>query len=319
MTSRTHRPPVSDRARRRAIRAYATQLGVPYSVAARLLATHSQGTHAAGDACGAGASQRSTAVGWAGRVCDEPAEHRAWVFAMRERRCFELRVRDTRLAVDLPLGRAAHLAERFPALRRPPAGPLYDGEARQATLGMLYAVVAYESPGVMPSADELAWVAELGEEAAVDIVCAGPDRAARLLLDVERWQLLTRIDAALAAGEAGQDRRVRDAAVSLSHVFRTTILRRSLDGARHTLDALLVAAHDGHAPGTRVRILTGPHRGGDATIVGVQWPRSGPPPAYAARVDEGSAIVIAGVEDIAILDLPRDRGPDARRPAPAQS
>jgi hypothetical protein len=295
MTGRKHRPPISDRARRRAIRAHAERLGVPYSVAARLLATSAAGTRAPGP---------RAAGGWA-----EPAEHRAWLFAMRERRCFDLRVRDTRLAVDLPLGRAAHLAERFPALRRPPAGPLYDGEARQATLGMLYAVVAHESPAILPSADELAWVAELGEEAAVDIVCAGPDRAARLLLDDDRWHLLTRIDAALAAGEAGRDRRVHDAAITLSREFRTTILRRSLEGARHTLDALLVAAHDGHAPGTRIRILAGPHQGEPATVVGAQWPRTGPPHAYSVRVDAGSAIVVTGVDDIAILDLPSQPEP----------
>jgi hypothetical protein len=317
MTGSKHRPPVSDRARRRAIRAHAALLGVPYSVAARLLTVHTQGTRAPGP-------RSRDGRGW-----NEPAEHRAWVFAMRERRRFELRVRDTRLAVDLPLGRAAHLAERFPALRQPPAGPLYGGEARQATLGMLYAVVAHESPALLPSAEELSWVAELGEEAAVDIVCAGPDRAARLLLDDDRWQLLTRIDAALSAGEAAQDRRVRDAAITLGRVFRTTVLRRSLEGARHTLDALLVAAHDGHAPGTRVRILAGPHGDGDATIgdatiVGVQWPESGPPHAYAIRVDQGRSVVIAGVDDFAILDQPSDRGPsdrgpDAKRPAPAQN
>src|SRR5205807_7865926 len=119
-----------------------------------------------------------------GNLPRDPDEHRAWLFAMRERRSFALRVRDTRLAVDLPLGRAAHLTQRFPALRRSPAGPLYDGAARQATLGMLYAVLGHESPAILPTAEELAWVAELGEEAAVDIVCAGLDHAARLLLDV---------------------------------------------------------------------------------------------------------------------------------------
>ncbi len=296
MSGRKHRPPISDRARRRAIRAHAARLGVPYSVAARLLRTHAPGENRAGE-------------NWAGGDWAEAAEHRAWLFAMRERRSFDLRVRDTRLAVDLPLGRAAHLAERFPALRHPPAGPLYDGEARQAALGMLYAVVAHELPATLPSNDELAWVAELGEEAAVDIICAGPDRAARLLLDGDRWSLLTRIDAALRAGESAHDRRVRDAAIGLGREFRDTILRPSLEGARHTLDALLVAAHDGHAPGTRVRVLTGPHRGGPATVVGAQWPRTGAPQAYAVRVDEGSAIVIAGVDDIAILDQPSQPEP----------
>src|SRR4051812_7963737 len=101
MSARHQPPPVSDRARRRAIRAHAARLGVPYLVAARLLAT--------------------------GPAAPAPDEHRAWLFAFRERRSFDLRVRDTRLAADLPLGRAAHLTERFPVLRRSPAGPFYDG------------------------------------------------------------------------------------------------------------------------------------------------------------------------------------------------
>src|SRR5215475_4498686 len=126
MTGRKHRPSVSDRARRRAIRAHAAALGVPYAVAARLLAAHRAG---AGLPDGLdGHRARAFALD----------EHRAWLFALREQRSFDLRVRDTRRAVDLPLGRGAHLAERFPTLRRSPAGPLYDGEARPATLGMLY-------------------------------------------------------------------------------------------------------------------------------------------------------------------------------------
>jgi hypothetical protein len=289
MSRRKHRPAISDRARRRAIRAYATRLGVPYAMAARLLAAQMAGPDAAGPRA-------------------DPDEHRAWLFAMRERRSFDLRVRDTRLAVDLPLGRAAHLAGRFPALRRPPAGPLYDGEARQATLGMLYAVVAYESPAILPTAEELAWVAELGEDAAVDIVCAGVDRAARLLLDDDRWHLCTRIEAALTAGEAAPDRQVRDAAITLGRQFRTTILRRSFEGARHTLDALIVAAHDGHPPGTRVRLLNGPHRGEAATIIGIQWPPTGAPSAYQVRLDKGSVTLTVGIDDID-LDQPTQPEP----------
>src|SRR5262249_16879602 len=143
--------------------------------------------------------------------------------------------------------------ERFPPLRgvqsgSSPRGALYDGEARQATLAMLYAVLAHESPSLLPAAAELAWVAELGEEAAVDITCAALGRAAQLLPDDDRWQLWTRIDAALVAGEASTDRRARDAATTLGPELRTVILRRSLDGARHTLDAVLVTAHECHAP-----------------------------------------------------------------------
>jgi hypothetical protein len=289
MTGRKHRPPVSDRARRRAIRAHAARLGVPYSLAARLLAAQTAGP---------GASE----------LPGDPDEHRAWLFAMRERRSFDLRVRDTRLAVDLPLGRAAHLVQRFPALRRPPAGPLYDGEARQATLGMLYAVLAYESPAILPTAEELAWVAELGEETAVDIVCAGIDRAARLLLD-DRWHLCTRIEAALNAGEMAYDRLARDAAITLGRQFRTTILRRSFDGAQHTLDALLVAAYEGHAPGARVRLLTGPHRGRVATVIGIRWPATGGPCAYQIRVDNDCAVITVSVDDIGILDQPTQPEP----------
>jgi hypothetical protein len=296
MAGRDHRPSISDRARRRAIRAYAAELGVPYSVAARLLAVGAAGVAGAGGATSAGPT------GAAGLQAAD--EHRAWLFAMRERRSFDLRVRDTRLAVDLPLGRAAHLAERFPALRRPPAGPLYDGTARQAALGMLYAVLGHESPGALPTAEELAWVAELGEEAAVDIVCAGPDRAARRLLDDDRWHLWTRVEAALDAGAAAPDRRVRDAAVTLGREFRGTVLRRSLDGARHTLDALLIAGYDGPAPGTRVRVLTGPHADEVGTVVGVEWPPAGAPRGYQVRTDGGAAVFAVGVDDIGTLDQP---------------
>jgi hypothetical protein len=239
-------------------------------------------------------------------------EHRSWLFAMRERRSFDLRVRDTRAAVDLPLGRAAHLAERFPTIRRPPAGPLYDGEARQAALGMLYAVLTHEAPALRPRAEELTWVAELGEEAAVDIICAALDHAARLLLDDDRWHLHTRIEAALNAGEAAHDRPTRDAAITLGRQFRTTILRKSLEGARHTLDALLVTAHDGHAPGTRVRILTGPHHGHAATITGIHWPSVGTPHAYQVRTDNNPAILNVSIDDIATFDYPTQPKPATR-------
>jgi hypothetical protein len=284
MTGNQHRPSVPDRARRRAIRAHAAKLGVSYSVAARLLT-----------------GQTSRARG--GFPCGGD-EHREWLFALRERRSFDLRVRDTRLAADLPLGRAAHLAERFPPLRRPVC--LYGGESRQAALGMLYAVVATESPALPPAADELAWVAELGEEGAVDIVCAALDRAARHLLDADRWRLLTRIEAALVAGEASADRVARDAAITLGREFRAVILRHSLDGARHTLDALLVAAHGGHAPGARVRILTGPGRGLTATVVGVRWQR-GPrgtdkPVGYDVRADGGTTVLTADAGALVPVD-----------------
>jgi hypothetical protein len=250
MTGTKQRRPVPDRARRRAARALAARLGVPYLVAARLLAA------------GGGA-------------------HRTSMFALREHRPFHARVRDCQLAADLPLGRAAHLTERFPPLRSG-AGALYDGDGRQTTLAMLYAVLAHESPALVPAADELAWVADLGEAAAVDITCAALDRAARLLLDDDRWRLWTRVEAAVAAGEAASDRWVRDVAVTLGRELRSVSLRGSLAGVRHILDAVLVEAHEGHAPGTRVVLAEGAVVG---TVVGACWSRSGPPIGYAVRLD----------------------------------
>jgi len=151
--------------------------------------------------------------------------------------------------------------------------------------------VAHESPALRPTADELAWVAELGEETAVDVTCAAVDRAARLLLDGDRWRLWTRIEAALASGAACADRAVRDHAVTLDRVFRTMILRRSVDGVRHILDALLVTAHEGHAPGTRVSIARGPHAGRDGTVVGAAWRPTGPPVGYEVRADADPTIL----------------------------
>lgn len=306
MTGKPPRRSVPDRARKRAIRAHAAMLGVSYSVAARLLNARMPGP--TGDDLGG--------------LPTAADEHRAWLFAMRERRSFALRVRDTRVAADLPLGRAAHLAERFPPLRGPQADPsgarrtpgtgigaLYDGEGRQSTLAMLYAVLAHESPALLPAPDELAWAAELGEETAVDISCAALDRAARLLLDADRWHLWTRIEAALAAGVSNPDRRVRDPALTLDQEFRAVILRRSLDGARQTLDALLVAAYEGHPPGTRVRILTGPERGRPATIVGVRWRPTGPPGRYEVRADAGTTPQLLEKDDLTILDHPAEPEP----------
>jgi len=278
MTGTQRRRSVSDRARRRAIRALAARLGVPYSVAARLLAaqmTEPAGRRRPGFPIGAD-------------------EHRAWMFAVREHRPFHSRVRDTRQAVDLPLGRGAHLAVRFPPLRALTGiGPLYDGEGRQTTLAMLYAVLTYESPALVPTAEELAWVAELGEEEAVDIACAALDRAARLLLDDDRWRLWTRVEAALTAGEAGPDRRVRDAAITLGRELRSVSLRGSLGGVRQILDALLVEAYDCHPPGTRVRV-----GGLAATVVGVRWARSGPPTGYEVRLDTEPTTYLVAADDL---------------------
>lgn len=200
MTGKKPRRSVTDRARRRAIRAHATALGVPYSVAARLLKAQD--------------------------------DHRAWLSAVRERRPFTVRQQDTRLAADLPLGRAAHLAERFPQPSPAPA----------AVLGMLYIVLVHESPALLPSAEQLAWVADLGEETAVDFVCADLDRGARSLLDEDPWRLCNRIEATLAAALTGTDRAARDVAKVLTPEFRTMIPRRSFEATRHLLDELLNSA-----------------------------------------------------------------------------
>ena len=279
MTGTQRRRSVPDRARRRAIRALATRLGVPYSVAARLLTAQT--------ATPAGRRRPGFPIG--------ADEHRAWMFAVREHRTFHSRVRDTQLAADLPLGRGAHLAVRFPPLRTTGGiGPLYDGAGRQTTLAMLYAVLMYESPALLPSAGELAWVGELGEEAGVDIACAALDRAARQLLDDDRWRLWTRVEAALAAGEAGTDRWVRDAAITLGRELRSISLRGSLAGVRHILDALLVEAYDGHAPGIRVRV-----GGLAATVVGARWERTGPPTGYEVCLDTEPTIHVVPADDLA--------------------
>ncbi|GIJ62578.1 hypothetical protein [Virgisporangium aurantiacum] len=304
MTRDKHRSPVPDRARRREIRAHAARLGVPYSVAARLL--------------------RAPAARRPEELSDD---HRAWLFAVREQRRFAVRVTDSRQAADLPLGRAAHLTERFPPLRDPALGgtALFDGADRAAVLGVLYAVIAVESPAMLPSPAELAWVAELGEETAVDIACAAPDRAARLLLDGDRgdrgagrgersdrgdggrcghggghWRLWTRVEAALGTAIAGADRRMRDAARTLDREFRTVVLRHSVDGARQILDAVLAGteagteagADAGLAPGTRVRLADGT----GAIVVGARWTASGPPTAYDVRTGGGTAVV--GPDDV---------------------
>jgi hypothetical protein len=212
------------------------------------------------------------------------------MFAHREQRPFHARVRDTRDAATIPLGRAAHLVARFPRLHTA-AGRLYDGRDRQTVLAMLYAVVAHESPGLLPAREELAWVAELGEETAVDITCAAVDRAARLLLDGDRWRLWTRVEAALAAGDPRGE-----ATITLDRELRSVSLRGSLPGARQTLDAVLLAAHRLKAPGARVSL-----GGRAATVVGARWPQAGPPTAYEVR--------LGGDPRVHVVDLGQDQQP----------
>ncbi|MDI6103635.1 hypothetical protein QLQ12_33985 [Actinoplanes sp. NEAU-A12] len=277
MTETRSRRPVPDRARKRAIRALATELGVAYSVAARLLT-----------------ARTSTPAGSTHPVFPIGAdEHRAWMFAAREHRTFNARVRDARSAAELPLGRAAHLTMRFPPLRATAGiGPLYSGEGRETAIAMLYAVLEHEAPQLLPPADELAWAAELGEDAGVDIACAALDRAARRLLDDDRWQLWVRVDAALTAGGTNPDRRVRDAAITLGRELRSTSLRSSLDGVRHTLDALLVEPYDCLPPGVRVRVGS---RSG--TVVGTDWEQTGSPTGYRVRLDTEPGTHILPIND----------------------
>jgi hypothetical protein len=276
MSGKQHRRPVPDRARRRAIRTLANRLGVAYSVAARLLMVRRTRFPIGTDA------------------------HRAWLFAMRERRTLDLRLRDTQLAADLPLGRAAHLTERFPRLRQAGAADLYAGEGRQTALAVLYAVLAHESPALLPSAETLAWVGELGEEAAVDSVCAALDRAARLLLDEDVWRLCTRIEAALGSGS--------DCARTLAPEFRTMVPRKAFAGARQILDALLAAPYDAHPPGSRVRIVTGDRAGQTALVVGARWRQQGPPTHYELQAEATSTVLdansITALDDEPLVTVP---------------
>jgi hypothetical protein len=290
MSEPKRRRPVPDRARKRAIRAYALQAGVSYSVAARHLDLSA--------AVDIPASR--------GRTVYPPGsdEHRRWLIAARERRSYDLRVRDTRRATDLPIGRAGHLVERFPSLRGEPASGvdlLYCGDSRAAAIALLYTVVGHERPDLLPLASELTWMAELGEESAVDLASAGIDRAARAVLDDDRWSMWTRVESAVAAGQRSSDRSRTSAARELAAELRTLSLRSSVDGARHTLDALLVCGEDGHAPGTRVRILPRPYRGRLATIVGARWASTGAPVGYDVRPDADPTTLIVAPDDLTLL------------------
>jgi hypothetical protein len=298
----TTKKPRRDRARRRAIRAHASQAGVPYSVAAR----HVDGRTELDPPASRGRTVYP-------HSCDR---HRQWLLAARERRCYALRVRDTREAVELPLGRAVHLTARFPAMWGEPGsgiGRLYDGPGRQVVLAMLYAAVCHEQPSLVPSGAELAWIAELGEEAAVDIACAGLDSAARELLQQDRWRMWSRIETALTGQEASPDRQVHWTAATLRGELASLSLLTSVDGARHTLDALLVASNDGHAPGTRVRILARTARGRTGTIIGARWEGGGPPVAYEVGPDAEPRTLTVAPRHLTLLADDTDR-----RPVPQQ-
>jgi hypothetical protein len=293
---RKRRRSASDRARKRAIRASAATAGVSYLVAARHLST----------------GLEASAKGGRTVYPDSSDEHRRWLIALREQRPYELRVHDTHRAILFPLGRATHLAERFPPLRGEPGAGVdrcYDGDARPAVLAMLYAAVIHERAGVLPSTDELTWLAELGEEAAVDPACTGVDRAARELLDEDRWTMWTRIDAALTADGHHEDQPRREAARQLAVELRCLAVRSSVDGARQTLDAVLIAGDGGHAPGTRVRIIVRPYRGRTATIVGARWDPTGPPVGYDVAPDSATVTVCLQPGDLTLLEQDRARVP----------
>jgi hypothetical protein len=292
MVDKPRRKPTPDRARKRAIRAHAARAGVSYLVAARQLGAGVGGRPPGTDpSAGAPASHGRTVY---------PAgtdSHRRWLVECRQHRSFAQRVQDARLAADLPYGRARHLADRFPPTRGEDgsgAGSLYHGSGRCAALAALYLVLAHERPDLVPPAGGLAWEAELGEETAIDTACARLDRAARRLLNAgpRPGALYPRIEAATAALDpalVGADGTVRMPG------------RGAFEGARQILDAVLVVGDDGHAPGTRVRMLAGPYPGASATILGAFWEPSGPPSRYEVRPDGEPASVVMHPDELWVL------------------
>ena len=82
-----------------------------------------------------------------------------------------------------------------------------------------------------------------------------------------------------------------------------SIPRLPLEGVGHILDALLTIAEDGHAPGTRVRILPAPAGGALGTIVGVHWGSAGPPVSYEVHPDRAARSVSADPEDLIVLGV----------------
>jgi hypothetical protein len=230
------------------------------------------------------------------------------------------RIADTRRAARLPGGRAAHLVGRFPPGRGVDGsgvGPLYAGPAMIDALALLYLVIAEENPAVVPAVGDLAWIAELGEETALDTACGALDRAVRGTLD-SGTRIRRRIRSALESARCGVDTRVRHEAIRLGGAYAALTSRGAatdplpLAGARQILDALLVVADDGHAPGTRVRMLAPPDRDRLATIVGAQWGPTGPPIAYDIRPDAAPAIVVVAPDDLVVL-AGQDVGPMAAR------
>ncbi|MEU7751680.1 hypothetical protein AB0B57_27950 [Micromonospora sp. NPDC049101] len=304
------RTPSPGRARKRAIREHAAQTGVAYSVAARHLES-------------VGLRPGETLARYGRTIYPIGVDpHRQLLVERRERRSFEARVSDTRRAAILPHGRAQHLVERFPPSRGRTGsgvGALYHGEGRVELLAMVYVVVAAESPGLLPAVGDLAWIAELGEDTALDTACADVDREARRLLDQEPLALWSGIQEALTVAERSVDGQIRQEAIRQTALLSTMMTPRlgyadepyvpglPVTGARQILDALLIVADDGHASGTRVRLLTQPNDVRSGTIIGARWGSTGPPVGYLVWLDGATAplsvcpenlIVVAGQETI---------------------
>jgi len=298
------RTPTSGRARKRAIREQAARTGVAYSVAARHIES-------------VGLQPGETLSSYGRTIYPIGFDpHRQLLVERRERRSFQERVADTRRASILPDGRARHLAERFPPSRGRAGtgvGTLYHGEGREDLLSMVYLVVAVESPGLLPDVGDLAWIAELGEDTALDTACAEVDREARRLLDREPLALWSAIEEGLAVAEAGADRRIRQEAIRQTAHLRAMMTPRvgctgepevqglPIAGARQILDALLIIADDGHAPGTRVRLRTGAGEAPPATIVGARWGASGPPVGYLVWLDGATAPLSVRADELVVL------------------
>ncbi|GGN63159.1 hypothetical protein GCM10010112_22130 [Actinoplanes lobatus] len=281
------RTPRQGRARKRAIRAQAALTGVRYSVAARQL--EASGLRPGETVAGSG----RTIYPFTGD------EQRQRLIEARARWSFEERLDDTRRAALLPDGRAQHLVERFPS-----TGSLYHGEDRAELLSMLYMAVVFESPALLPEPGFLAWVAEMGEETTVDMECAALDRAARALLDREPDELWPVLERAVAASRDGADWHMRQVGIrlaALSQVLWAAHPEAPVAGVAQTLDAVLMVADDGHAPGTQVRLLTGPYQGLRAMIVGAVWGAAGPPVAYRVRRERSGHTLTMAPHDLVVL------------------
>ncbi|WP_432973138.1 hypothetical protein [Dactylosporangium sp. CA-233914] len=288
------------------MRAHAAQTGVPYSIAARQLAA-------------AGLSPGETLANTGRTVYPVALARGRWSILGREERTPEDKLAATRTAARLPAGRARHLTDRFPPGEFKELD-FYGGDLRPELLAMVYLVVAHEAPGLIPAPLDLAWTAELGEETAVDTTCADVDRAARTFLTARAAARWHRIDAALAAAQHHPEPATRHAAdlLTLAHRRLCTptedpagdprIPPAPWPGVRQTLDALLVIAEDGHAPGTRVRQPgKGPRREG--TVLGAHWFTTGGPIAYDIRLDDDPSTRTVLPSEIVVLPTQESDAP----------